>query len=101
LEIRKTAKGRKEKLLKTYLGNPVPSKALAWSPEEELEELKTAATQFKDTALSIALKQSANAVKANVQQLDDSAANELMQALNSRQQSRTYELPGGERGGLM
>jgi len=66
--------------------------------EKELQRLKTAAIEFKDTALSVALQQSAKAVQANILQLDDSAANDLMQALNSRQQTQTRELSGGEQG---
>jgi len=69
--------------------------------EKELQRLKTAAIEFKDTALSVALQQSAKAVQANILQLDDSAANDLMHALNSRQQTQTRELPGGEQGAIV
>ena len=99
-KLGKTAKGRKEELLKICLDTPVPGKRPAWTRDDEaqLKELKAAAIEFKDTALNVALKQIANAVKANIQQLDDSAANELMQALQSRQQGQSRELPGGEHG---
>jgi len=83
------------------LGNPPPQKTLVGSDHDEqnLQRLKNEAIQFNDTALSVALQQSANAVKTNVMHLDDSAANELMEALNSREQRQSRELPGGERGG--
>jgi len=80
-KLGKPAKGKKEDLLKTYLGNPPPQKILAWSDHDEqnLQRLKNEAIQFKDTALSVALQQSANAVKTNVMHLVDLAANELME----------------------
>jgi len=92
--------GRKEGRATVNVHKPSPTKTLAWGEqqEKELHCLKTAAIQFKDTALSVALQQSAKAVQANILQLDDSAANDLMQALNSRQQTQTRELSGGEQG---
>jgi len=105
-KLGKTAKGKKDELLKTYLGNPAPAKFQMWTDRDEdaLEALRNGAIEFKDTALNVALTQSANAVKANVLQLDDSAANELMHALHSRQQgqqAQTRELPDGERAAEM
>jgi len=97
-KLGKTAKGRKEELPKMCLNTPVPGKCPAWTRanEAQLKELKAASIEFKDTALNVALKQNANAVKANIQQLDDSAANELMQALQSRQQGQSGDLSGGK-----
>jgi len=68
-KLGKTAKGRKEELLKICLDTPVPGKRPAWTRDDEaqLKELKAAAIEFKDTALNVALKQNANAVKANIQ----------------------------------
>jgi len=101
-KLGKTAKCKKDELLKIYLGNPAPAKFQMWTDrdEEALQELRNRAIAFKDMALNVALTQSANAVTANVLQLDDSAANELMQALHSRQQGQegqTRELSNGER----
>jgi len=54
-----TAKGRKEELLKMCLDNPVPGKRPTWTSADEaqLQELKAAGIEFKDTALNVALKQ--------------------------------------------
>jgi len=102
-KIGKTAKRRKEELLKTHWGHPAPEKNLTLSNADEsnLQQLETAKIGFKDTALDIALNPSANAVKTNAQQGSDSAANELMQALHSCQQAQTTILPGSKCGGNM
>jgi len=87
----KTCKGKKTDLLEVYIGNPVPENPPCWSndDEEELTKLKTEAITFKHTAMSTALKQSANAVKTNVSELDDRQVNELLAAVNQQQNERT------------
>jgi len=76
----KTCKGKKTDLLEVYIDNSVPENPPCWSndDEEELTKLKTEAIAFKYTAMSTALKQSANFVKTNASELDDRQVDELL-----------------------
>jgi len=87
----KTCKGKKTDLLEVYIDNPVPENPPCWfnDDEEELTKLKTEGITFKHTAMSTALKQSANAVKTDVSELDDRQVDELLAALNHQQNERT------------
>jgi len=82
----KKVKGKKAALLKFYQDTAAPNKPLAWTDaeEEQLTRLKTAAITFNDTEMDTALKQSANAVKTNISQLNDDQAAELLEALTKR-----------------
>jgi len=87
----------------------MPKPPIAWTTEDEqrLTELKTEAITFKDTAMDVALKQSANAVKANISELDDKQALELLEALNqwqttaSNDTTTTTTHAAGESSGLL
>jgi len=57
-----------------------------WTKEQEdrLQFLEKGDVLFKDTALAVSLKQKANVVKSNVNELPDEEAADLLHALQQR-----------------
>jgi len=86
---KQSTEGR-EKLLKAYLGAPVPLKEPEWSVTEEiqLKQLLTQDMYAKDTAIGVQLKQTAKAIVNNIDDLDDESKAELLHKLQGDQREQ-------------
>jgi len=86
---KQSTEGR-EKLLKAYLGAPVPLKEPEWSVTEEiqLKQLLTQDMYAKDTAIGVQLKQTAKAIVNNIDDLDDEPKAELLHKLQGDQREQ-------------
>jgi len=75
-------------VLTAILLAPPPEPLTDWTKDEEdrLHQLLHGEIKFKDTALGVALKQKAKAVRHNVSELDREEATELLQALQQQLQ---------------
>jgi len=86
----------REKLLKAYLGAPVPLKEPDWSMSEEikLKALLTEDMHAKDTAIGVQLRQTAKTIANNIEDLDKETRLELLQALQDKEKEDTGEDDG-------
>ena len=75
--------GKKSELIDRYINTPMPPKMDRFTAEdgERLAHLKNEEVSLKETALGDAAKQNVNAVINNLDQLDDSEREKLLQAL--------------------
>ena len=75
--------GKKSELIDSYINTPMPLKMDRFTAEdgERLAHLKSEEVSLKETALGDAAKQNVNAVINNLDQLDDSEREKLLQAL--------------------
>jgi len=89
---KQSTEGR-EKLLKAYLGAPVPLKEPDWSMSEEmkLKGLLTDDMYAKDTAIGVQLRQTAKAITNNIEDLDRDSRQELLQALQVKEKEDADE----------
>jgi len=76
----------KEKMFSAILVAPPVESLVDWTKDEEdrLQDLLHGDINFKDTALAVALKQKAKALKHNVGELDKAEATELLHALQKQ-----------------